>query len=76
MKRLLLPILMSTGIFTLLFTQISLRDLFFFLKKIDLFWAISGLGVYLLSLFFQSLRYRWLLRTKALPLAKLFSISV
>ncbi|MGB9630179.1 MAG: lysylphosphatidylglycerol synthase transmembrane domain-containing protein, partial [Thermodesulfobacteriota bacterium] len=64
------------GIFTLLFTQISLRDLFLFLKKMDPLWAISGLGVYLLSLFFQSLRYRWLLRTKALPLAKLFSISV
>ncbi len=46
------------------------------MKNLDPFWAVSGMGSYLLSLFFQSLRYRWLIRTRALPLSKLFSISV
>jgi len=67
---------MTTGIFILLFTQISLRELSFILKHIEPLWAISGLGVYLLSLFFQSLRYRWLIRTRIPSFSKLFSISV
>lgn len=67
---------MTGGLFTLLFTQISLHDFSYLLKDIEPLWAISGFGVYLVSLFFQSLRYRWLMRTKACPFSKLFSISV
>ena len=76
MKRLILSILFTTAIIILLFTQISLRDLYILLKNINILWALLGSAGYLLAFLFQALRFKWLLHSKDIPLLKLFGISI
>lgn len=76
LKRLIIPILITIGIILLLFTQISLKDLFALLKSMDLKWALLGAFGYLLAILFRALRYRWLIHSKKVPLSDLFRISI
>ena len=68
--------MITIGIILLLFTQISLKDLFTLLKSMDLKWAFLGALGYLLAILFRALRYRWLIHSKKIPLFDLFRISV
>jgi len=76
LKRLFLSILITIGIFFILFTQISLRDLLALLRNADPLWIFLGALGYLLAIFFRALRYRWLIHSKEIPLSALFRISV
>jgi uncharacterized membrane protein YbhN (UPF0104 family) len=60
----------------LLFTQISLRDLFALLKRADHRWIFLAVLGYLLAISFRALRCRWLIHSKDVPLLDLFRISV
>jgi uncharacterized protein (TIRG00374 family) len=75
LKRLFLPILITIGILFLLFSQISLHDLYNLLKNADPLWTLLGALGYLLSMFFRALRYKWLIHSKEIPLSGLFRIS-
>ena len=76
MKRLLLSIFITVGIIVLLFTQISLKDLYILLKNLDPFWAILASAGYFLAFLFRALRYKWLIHSKDIPLSDLFRISI
>ena len=76
MKRFILPGLITIGIICLLFTQISLFDLYSLLIGIDPLWALMGFVAYLLGLFFRALRFRWLIHSMEIPLFQLFRIAV
>ena len=76
MKRFILSVLITAGILFFLFTQISIRDLYALLKKVDPLWASLGIFGYILAIFFRALRYKWLIHSKRVPLADLFRISV
>jgi len=60
----------------LLFTQISLRDLYALLKRADYQWIFLAVLGYLLAISFRALRCRWLIHSKDVPLSDLFRISV
>jgi uncharacterized protein (TIRG00374 family) len=75
LKRLILSILITLGIIFVLFTQISLKDLYALFKNIDLLWAILGSVGYLLATLFRALRYKGLIHSKEIPLSELFRIS-
>jgi len=76
LKRLLLSILITVGIVFILFTQISLKDLYTLLKNIDPFWTIVGSASNLLAILFQAFRYKYLIYSKNIPLSELFRITV
>jgi uncharacterized protein (TIRG00374 family) len=76
LKRLFLSILITIGIIFVLFSQISLKDLYTLLKNADPFWILLGALAYLLGIFFRALRYKWLIHSKEIPLSDLFRISV
>lgn len=76
MKRFLISLLVSLVILLILFTQISLKDLFTLLIQIDPFWAMLGAAGYFLALLFRALRFRWLIHSKEISIDELFRISV
>jgi uncharacterized protein (TIRG00374 family) len=76
LKRLILSISITIIIIFVLFTQISLGDLYTLLKSIDPLWAILGSAGYLLAILFRALRYRGLIHSKEIPLSELFRVSV
>jgi len=75
LKRLILSISITIIIIFVLFTQISLEDLYTLLKSIDPLWAILGSAGYLFAILFRALRYKQLIHSKDIPLAELFRIS-
>ncbi|OGP92674.1 MAG: hypothetical protein A2156_04805 [Deltaproteobacteria bacterium RBG_16_48_10] len=76
MKRFFIPILITLGIFILLFTQISPGDIYALLSRINLQWAFLGALAYLLAILFRALRYKWLIHSRDIPLSDLFRISI
>jgi len=76
LKKYILPVLITIGIIILLFTQISVKDLYVLLKGVDLQWAFLGAMGYLLAILSRALRYRWLIHSREVPLSDLFRISV
>ncbi len=75
-KRYVIPVLVTIGIIFLLFTQISLGDLYRLLKRIDLRWALLGGLGYLLAILCRAFRYKWLIHSRDVPVSDLFRISV
>jgi uncharacterized protein (TIRG00374 family) len=75
LKRLIFSILITIVIIFVLFTQISLKDLYALFKSIDVLWVILGSAGYLLATLFRALRYKGLIHSKEIPLAQLFRIS-
>ena len=75
MKRFFISILITAAVFFLLFTQISIRDLYALLASIDPLWAILGVAGYFFAIFFRALRYKWLIHSKDVPLSDLFRIT-
>ena len=75
MKRLLLSILITTAIIFVLFTQISLKDLYALLKSVDPLWAILGSVGYLFAILLRALRNKWLIHSTDISLSTLFKIS-
>jgi uncharacterized protein (TIRG00374 family) len=76
LKRILISILITIAIVFVLFTQISLEDLFTLLKNIDPLWAALGSAAYFLATLFRALRYKWLIYSRNISLNELFRISV
>ncbi len=76
LKRYVIPVLVTIGIIFLLFTQISLGDLYRLLKKIDLRWTLMGGLGYLLAILCRAFRYKWLIHSRDVPVSDLFRISV
>jgi len=76
LKRFIIPVLITIGIMILLFTQISLGDLYALLKGVDLQWTFLGVLGYLLAILCRAFRYKWLIHSKDIPLSDLFKISV
>ncbi|MDI7261552.1 MAG: lysylphosphatidylglycerol synthase transmembrane domain-containing protein [Thermodesulfobacteriota bacterium] len=76
MKRFILSLLITVGIILVLFTQISIKDLYHLLINIDPYWAVLGSTAYLLAIFLRALRYRWLIHSREILLPDLFKISV
>ena len=75
LKRLFLSILITAAIILILFTQISLKDLYTLLKSIDPLWAILGSAGYLFAILLRALRYKWLIHSADISLSTLFKIS-
>jgi hypothetical protein len=75
LKRFLISILITAAVLFLLFTQISIRDLYTLLTSIDPLWAILGVAGYFFAIFFRALRYKWLIHSKEVPFSDLFRIS-
>jgi glycosyltransferase 2 family protein len=75
LKRFIIPVLVTLGIIFLLFTQISLNDLYQLFKNIDLLWGLLGIAGYLFALLFRAFRYRWLIHSRDVSIADLFRIS-
>jgi uncharacterized protein (TIRG00374 family) len=76
LKRILISFLITIVIVFVLFTQISLEDLFTLLKNIDPLWAALGFAAYFLATLFRALRYKWLIYSRNVSLNELFRISV
>lgn len=76
MKRLIFSIAVTLLILILFFAQISLNEIFTFLKRIDLSWAILGAIFYIISIILRTLRFKWLIYTKEVPFYELFKISI
>lgn len=76
LKRYLLPFLITIGILFILFTQISIQDLFRLLKNINPHWAVVGSIAYLLAIFLRALRFKWLIYSMKILLSELFCIAV
>ena len=76
MKRFLISFLITLVILFILFTQISLRDLFNLLLRIDPLWATLGSAGYFLAVLFRAFRFRWLIHSKEISIDELFRISV
>jgi uncharacterized protein (TIRG00374 family) len=76
LKRYAIPFLVTVGIIFLLFTQISLGDLYNLLKRIDLKWTLLGGFGYLLAILCRAFRYKWLVHSRDVPIPDLFRISV
>lgn len=72
----ILSLLITLIILLILFSQISLKDLFDLLIKLDPFWGILGSISYLLAIFLRALRFRWLIHSTTIPLIELFKITV
>lgn len=76
MKRFFFPLLITVGIIFILFTQISIQDLYRLLKNTDPVWAVFGSIAYLLAIFLRALRFRWLIHSRKILLSELFHITV
>ena len=76
MKRFLISLLVTLVILFVLFTQISLKELFTLFIRIDPLWAMLGFAAYFLATLFRALRFRWLIHSKEISLDELFRISV
>jgi uncharacterized protein (TIRG00374 family) len=76
LKRYVIPFLVTVGIIFLLFTQISLGDLYNLLKGIDLKWTLLGGFGYFLAILCRAFRYKWLIHSRDVPIPDLFRISV
>ena len=76
MKRFLISLIVTCAIFFILFTQISLRDLFKLFVRIDPFWAALGSAAYFMTLLFRALRFRLLIHSKDISIDEVFRISV
>ncbi len=76
MKRFLISFFITLVILFILFTQISLRELFNLLVRIDPLWATLGCAAYFLATLFRALRFRWLIHSKEISIDELFRISV
>jgi uncharacterized protein (TIRG00374 family) len=76
LKRYVFSILVTAVILFVLFTQISLEDLFTLLKNTNPLWTALGSGAYLLATLFRALRYKWLIHSRDVSLNELFRISV
>ena len=76
MKKFLVSFLVTCIILFVLFTQISLRDLFKLLIRIDPLWATFGAATYFLAILFRALRFRWLIHSKEISLDDLLRISI
>ncbi len=76
MKRLILSVFITLVIIILFFTQISLKDIYILLKRINPLWAVLGSGFYIISTFFRALRFKWLIYTREIPISELFKISL
>jgi uncharacterized protein (TIRG00374 family) len=74
-KRLILSILITVGIIIVLLLQISLKGLYTLLSTIDPLWAALGSIAYLLATLFRTLRFKWLIYSKAIPFSDLFRIT-
>jgi uncharacterized protein (TIRG00374 family) len=74
-KRLILSTLITVGIIVVLLLQISLKDLYTLLSTIDPLWAAIGSIAYLLATLFRTLRFKWLIYSKAIPFSDLFRIT-
>ncbi len=75
LKRLIFSILITVAIVFVLFTQISLKDLYILLKNIDPLWTVSASAGYFLATLFRALRYKRLIHSRDIPLSDLFRIS-
>ncbi len=67
---------MTIGILIVLLAQISPRDLYNLLSRVDLRWVLLATLGYLLSIFCRAIRYRWLIHSKDVPLSDFLRISV
>jgi uncharacterized protein (TIRG00374 family) len=76
LRRFFIPFLVTGVIFYLLFTQISMRDLYNLLRGTDLKWALLGALGYLLAILSRAYRYKWLIHSRDIPVPDLFRISV
>ncbi len=76
MKRFILALLITIGIILILFTQISIQDLYRLLKNTDPVWAVFGSIAYLLAIFLRALRFRRLIHSRKILLSELFHITV
>lgn len=76
MKRFIASLLITLSIILILFTQISVKDLYRLLKNADPFWAVLGSIAYLLAIFLRALRFRWLIHSREILLPELFRITV
>jgi len=76
LKRFVFSILITVGIIFILFTQISIKDLYHLLINIDTFWVFWGSASYLLAIFLRALRFRWLIHSRKVLLPELFQITV
>lgn len=76
MKRFAFSLLVTVGIIFILFTQISLHDLYRLLKDVNPSWTVLGCFAYLLAIFLRALRFRWLIHSRRILLSELFHISV
>jgi uncharacterized protein (TIRG00374 family) len=76
LRRFFISVLITFGVLFVLFTQISLRDLYLLFFRINPLWAALGAAGYFLAVVFRALRYRWLIHSKEISLDDLFRISV
>jgi len=76
LKRFVLSLLITVGIIFILFTQISIKDLYRLLINVDPFWTVLGSTAYLLAIFLRALRFRWLIHSREILLPELFKITV
>jgi len=76
LKRFIIPIFITAILLFILFTQISIKDLYHLLINIDPFWAVLGSASYLLAIFLRALRFRWLIHSREILLPELFKITV
>jgi len=76
LKRFFISFLVTLVILFILFTQISLRDLFNLLIRIHPLWAVLGYAAYFIATLSRALRFRWLIHSKEISIEELFRISV
>ncbi len=74
-KRLILSILITVGIIFVLLLQISLKDLYILLRTINPLWAALGSIAFFLATLFRTLRFKWLIYSKAISFSDLFRIT-
>lgn len=76
MKRFILSLLITIGIILILFTQISIQDLYRLLKNVNPYWVVLGSIAYLLAIFLRALRFRWLIHSREILFSDLVNITV
>jgi uncharacterized protein (TIRG00374 family) len=76
LKRFIIPIFITAILLFILFTQISIKDLYHLLINVDPFWVFWGSASYLLAIFLRALRFRWLIHSRRILLPELFKITV
>lgn len=75
-KQISISILITVLILFLLFTQISIKDIINLLKNIDPLWTIAGSFFYLLAVFLQALRFRYLIHSKDISILNILRVSI